>query len=63
MGANMARRLLRGGHECVVFDRSAKAVADLVAEKATGAANLRDLVEKLAASGRLVDGSRRLDVV
>jgi 6-phosphogluconate dehydrogenase len=48
MGANMARRLLRGGHECVVFDRSAKAVADLVAEKATGAANLRDLVEKLA---------------
>jgi 6-phosphogluconate dehydrogenase len=36
MGANMARRLLRGGHECVVFDRSPKAVADLAAERATG---------------------------
>ena len=49
MGANMARRLLKGGHECVVFDMSAKAVADLVADKATGAASLRDLVDKLAA--------------
>ena len=40
MGANMVRRLLRGGHQCVVFDRSAKAVADLAKEKATGAASL-----------------------
>ena len=48
MGANMARRLLRGGHECVVFDMSPKAVADLTSDKATGAASLRDLVEKLA---------------
>ena len=30
MGANMVRRLLKGGHECVVFDMSAKAVAELV---------------------------------
>ena len=47
MGANMVRRLLKGGHHCVVFDRSPKAVEELVAEKATGASNLRDLVKKL----------------
>ena len=49
MGANMVRRLLKGGHECVVFDRSAAAVAELVEEKATGAASLAELVQKLAA--------------
>ena len=32
MGANMARRLIRGGHDCVVFDRSPKAVDELVAD-------------------------------
>jgi len=48
MGANMARRLLRGGHDCVVFDRSAKAVDELVREHATGAASLPELVKKLA---------------
>jgi 6-phosphogluconate dehydrogenase len=47
MGANMARRLLRGGHDCVVFDMSAKAVEELAHEKATGAASLEDLVKKL----------------
>jgi 6-phosphogluconate dehydrogenase len=47
MGANMVRRLLRGGHECVVFDMSPKAVEELVQEKAVGAADLRDLVKKL----------------
>jgi 6-phosphogluconate dehydrogenase len=47
MGANMVRRLLKGGHHCVVFDRSPKVVEELVAEKATGGANLRDLVKKL----------------
>jgi 6-phosphogluconate dehydrogenase len=47
MGANMVRRLVRDGHECVVFDRSPAAVADLVAEKATGAASLAELVQKL----------------
>jgi 5-dehydro-2-deoxygluconokinase len=36
MGANMVRRLIKGGHECVVFDMSAKAVAELVKEKAVG---------------------------
>jgi 6-phosphogluconate dehydrogenase len=47
MGANMARRLLRGGHDCVAFDMSAKAVEELVHEKATGASSLADLVKKL----------------
>jgi 6-phosphogluconate dehydrogenase len=47
MGANMVRRLLRGGHECVVFDMSPKAVDELVQEKAVGAADLRDFVKKL----------------
>jgi 6-phosphogluconate dehydrogenase len=48
MGANMVRRLLRAGHECVVFDLSPKAVAELAAEKAVGAESLVDLVKKLA---------------
>src|SRR5580692_896618 len=47
MGANMVRRLLKGGHQCVVFDRSPKAVQDLVAEGATGATSLADFVKKL----------------
>ena len=47
MGANMARRLLRGGHECIVYDRSEKAVAELAAEKAIGAASLAELTEAL----------------
>ncbi len=48
MGANMVRRLIKKGHNCVVFDRSPKAVDELVKEKATGAASLAELVEKLA---------------
>src|SRR5215471_2229556 len=47
MGANMVRRLIRGGHDLVVYDRSSKAVADLVAEKATGALDLKDMVSRL----------------
>ncbi|HVX16269.1 MAG TPA: decarboxylating 6-phosphogluconate dehydrogenase [Pirellulales bacterium] len=47
MGANMVRRLLKGGHECVVFDRSAKAVQDLVKEKASGASDLKAFVGQL----------------
>jgi 6-phosphogluconate dehydrogenase len=47
MGANMVRRLIKGGHECVVFDRSPKVVKELVAEKAVGASSLQDLVKKL----------------
>ena len=47
MGANMVRRLLRGGHHCVVFDRSATAVEELAKEKAEGSSSLQDLVKKL----------------
>jgi 6-phosphogluconate dehydrogenase len=47
MGANMVRRLLRAGHECVVFDVSPKAVEDLVEEGAVGASSTQDLVRKL----------------
>ncbi|HXZ79561.1 MAG TPA: decarboxylating 6-phosphogluconate dehydrogenase [Terriglobales bacterium] len=47
MGANMVRRLLRNGHTCVVFDRSSKAVNELLAENALGATSLADLVKKL----------------
>jgi 6-phosphogluconate dehydrogenase len=47
MGANMVRRLLKGGHRCVVFDMSPKAVNELAQEKAAGSSSLRDLVEKL----------------
>jgi len=47
MGANMVRRLLRGGHQCVVFDRSPKTVEELARDKAVGASSLADLVKKL----------------
>jgi 6-phosphogluconate dehydrogenase len=47
MGANMVRRLLKGGHRCVVFDRSAKAVSDLVQEKAEGSSSLQEFVAKM----------------
>ena len=47
MGANMVRRLQQGGHQCVVFDKSSKAVKALVKEKSIGASSLADLVKKL----------------
>ncbi|WP_458094653.1 phosphogluconate dehydrogenase (NAD(+)-dependent, decarboxylating) [Roseomonas sp. WA12] len=49
MGANIVRRLMRGGHDCVAFDRDAGAVQTLAAEGATGASSLEDLVSKLTA--------------
>ncbi|HYN62819.1 MAG TPA: decarboxylating 6-phosphogluconate dehydrogenase [Rubrivivax sp.] len=48
MGANMVRRLMKGGHECVVFDRSPAAVAGMANEHAIGAVSLADLAGKLA---------------
>jgi 6-phosphogluconate dehydrogenase len=48
MGANMARRLIRKGHECFVFDMSPKTVSELVTENAVGAKSLADLVSKMA---------------
>jgi len=47
MGANMVLRLIRKGHNCVVFDRSPQAVSDLVKENAIGAASLQEFVGKL----------------
>ena len=47
MGANMVKRLLKGGHQCVVYDRSPKAVTELVQENAVGASSLADLVKKM----------------
>ena len=47
MGANMVRRLLKGGVQCVVFNRSPQKVKDLVKEQAVGASSLADLVKKL----------------
>lgn len=47
MGANMARRLLQGGHQCVVYDTSSNAVKALAKDKAIGASSLADLVKQL----------------
>jgi len=47
MGANMVRRLLKGGHQCVVFDTSEKAVSSLVEEKAAGSSSLADFARQL----------------
>ena len=47
MGANMARRLLAGGHQCVVYDRAQKAVEELAREKAVGASSIADFMKKL----------------
>jgi 6-phosphogluconate dehydrogenase len=49
MGANMARRLMKGTHECVVYDRNAETVDALAKEGATGASSLEDVVKKLNA--------------
>src|SRR5438874_184482 len=47
MGANMVRRLIKEGHQCVVFDMSPKAVQELAQDKAVGASSLADFVKKL----------------
>jgi 6-phosphogluconate dehydrogenase len=47
MGGNMVKRLLKGGHQCVVYDMSQKAVTELVQEKAVGASSLDDLVKNM----------------
>ena len=48
MGANMVRRLIRGGHNCVVYDVFPKAVEELAAEKATPSSSFEDFVKKVA---------------
>jgi 6-phosphogluconate dehydrogenase len=49
MGGNIAQRLLRNGHSCVVYDKSTEAVAALAGKGATGSGSLADLAAKLAA--------------
>ncbi|HJY85677.1 MAG TPA: NAD(P)-binding domain-containing protein, partial [Candidatus Acidoferrales bacterium] len=48
MGANMVRRLMRGGHQCVVFDLNRANVMQLAGEGATGAASLDEFVTQLS---------------
>jgi 6-phosphogluconate dehydrogenase len=47
MGANMVRRLMKDGHDCVVFDLNPNAVKELAGEGATGATSMQDLIAKL----------------
>src|SRR4051794_15319656 len=74
MGANMVRRLIRGGHECVVYDTHPDAVRAMANEGAVGAASLDELVKKLSkpravwlmvpaavVDGTLADLATRLD--
>ena len=49
MGGNIVRRLLRGGHSCVVFDTNAASVAQLAQDGATGSQDMADLVAKMPA--------------
>ncbi len=49
MGGSMVRRLMRGGHECVVFDRNPETVRELAGEGAIGAASLADVIAELEA--------------
>jgi 6-phosphogluconate dehydrogenase len=48
MGANMVRRLQRGGHDCVVFDANPASVQQMSGEGATGASSLEDFIAKLS---------------
>jgi 6-phosphogluconate dehydrogenase len=48
MGANMVRRLMKAGHQCVVFDMHPEPVASLAKEGAVGTASLQEFVQKLA---------------
>ena len=47
MGANMVRRLMKGGHHCVVYDMSTQAVAGMVKENAVGSASLAEFAQNL----------------
>ncbi len=51
MGANMVRRLMRGGHECVVFDLNPENVKRMASEGASGAASLDEFVRGLGKPG------------
>jgi 6-phosphogluconate dehydrogenase-like protein len=63
MGANMVRRLIKDGHQCVVYDRSPDTVKQLAKEKATGASSLADFVKKLAKHGIMAAYAEGLGVL
>jgi len=48
MGGNMVRRLMRGGHQCTVFDLNPENITQLAADGAAGASSMEDFVQKLA---------------
>jgi 6-phosphogluconate dehydrogenase len=54
MGAGLARRLMRSGHQCVVYDRDQQAVKGLAKEGAAGSASLDDLVTRLTPPPRTI---------
>ena len=58
MGANMVRRLMRAGHECVVYDRNLDAVKQLAGEGAIGAYDAGGICRQAGgAEGRVADGA------
>ena len=62
MGANMVRRLMRDGHDCVVYDRSQEPVEQLQSEGATGSDSLEDFLSPAVETANGVDdgtGRRR----
>jgi len=62
MGANMARRLLKAGHQCVVFDMSPQAVAELVKKQPTGSSSVleRKLMPSYEVAMRVSNPDRSL---
>ena len=59
MGANMAERLLRGGHSVIGYDRDEQAVRRIIAQGNSGADSIADLISKLnTPKNSLVDGPR-----
>ena len=57
MGANMVRRLMRAGHECVVYDINAASVDALVKDGASGASSMEEFIGKLAKPLPLADAA------
>ena len=61
MGANMVRRLLKGGHECVVFNRPPKPVTELAKEGAVGTASLAEFAKRLTKPRVVWRGNQRIE--
>ena len=60
MGANMVRRLMKNGHQCVVYDVTPKSVTELAGEGAAGSSSFQDFVQQAHQAARhLADDSCR----